>query len=116
MSEAAGPPEDCMTMEEVRAGVDDIDRALVSLLARRQRYMTAAARIKQHREQVHDAARIEEVVAKTLTAAGREGLSAAIAEPVWRTLIDRSIAFELAEWDRLRAGHAGATGPARRRQ
>jgi isochorismate pyruvate lyase len=97
------PPEDCATMDEVRAGVDGIDRALVTLLARRQRYMAAAARIKPRRDQVYDAARIENVVAKILAAAGREGLSAAIAEPVWRLLIDRSIAFELAEWDRLRA-------------
>lgn len=31
-------PEDCVTMVDVRQGVDALDRALVTLLAERQRY------------------------------------------------------------------------------
>ena len=96
-------PEACGSMAEVRQGVDALDRALVQLLAERQRYMDAAARIKPDRSVVHDDARIEDVVAKVLAAAGPAGLSPAIAEPVWRTLIDRCIAHELATWDRTRA-------------
>jgi isochorismate pyruvate lyase len=51
---------------------------------------------------VHDDARIEDVVAKVLAAAGPAGLSPAIAEPVWRTLIDRCIAHEFETFDRTR--------------
>ena len=101
---AARPaPEACGGMAEVRAGVDALDRALVALMAERVRYMDAAARIKPDRAAVHDAARIEEVVAKVLAAAGREGLPAAVAEPVWRLLIDRCIAYEFGSFDRLRS-------------
>ncbi|QLQ14258.1 MAG: chorismate mutase [Brevundimonas sp.] len=96
------PPEACQSMAEVREGVDALDRALVILLAERQRYMDAAARIKPSRSVVHDEARIEDVVAKVLAAAGPVGLSPAIAEPVWRTLIDRCIAHEFAVWDQTR--------------
>lgn len=96
-------PEDCGAMVEVRQGVDALDRALVLLLAERQRYMEAAARIKPSRDAVHDQARIDDVVAKVLAAAAPAGLSPAIAEPVWRTLIDRCIAHEFAVWDRTRA-------------
>ena len=95
-------PEACLSMAEVRHGVDALDRALVVLLAERQRYMDAAARIKPDRSVVHDDARIEDVVSKVLAAAGPAGLSPAIAEPVWRTLIDRCIAHEFATWDRTR--------------
>lgn len=95
-------PADCETMLEVRKGVDALDRALVLLLAERQRYMDAAARIKPDRSVVHDQARIEDVVAKVLAASGPAGLSPAIAEPVWRTLIDRCIAHEFAAYDRTR--------------
>ena len=95
-------PEACLTMAEVRHGVDALDRALVQLLAERQRYMDAAARIKPDRSVVHDDARIEDVVQKVLAAAASAGLSPAIAEPVWRTLIDRCIAYEFAVWDKLR--------------
>jgi isochorismate pyruvate lyase len=95
-------PADCTTMAEVRQGVDALDRALVRMLAERQRYMDAAARIKPHRAAVRDEARIEDVVAKVKACAREEGLSEAIAEPVWRTLIDRCIAYEFDRWDQLR--------------
>ncbi len=95
-------PEACVSMTEVRQGVDALDRALVVLLAERQRYMDAAARIKPDRSVVHDDARIEDVVQKVLAAAGPAGLSPAIAEPVWRTLIDRCIAHEFGVFDRTR--------------
>jgi isochorismate pyruvate lyase len=100
--DARTAPEACLTMAEVRHGVDALDRALVTLLAERQRYMDAAARIKPSRDVVHDDARIEDVVSKVLAAAGPAGLSADIAEPVWRTLIDRCIAHEFGAWDRTR--------------
>ena len=95
-------PVDCRSMAEVRQGVDALDRALVTLLAERQRYMDAAARIKPSRDVVHDDARIEDVVAKVLASAEAAGLSPQIAEPVWRTLIDRCIAHEFSVWDRTR--------------
>jgi isochorismate pyruvate lyase len=96
-------PEDCTTMLEVRAGVDAIDRALVALLVTRQGYMDAAARIKPDRTVVLDKARIEDVITKVKAAAREAGLSEAIAEPVWRTLVDRCIAYEFGVWDRTRA-------------
>ena len=95
-------PEDCATMVDVRQGVDALDRALVTLLAERQRYMDAAARIKPNRDAVFDQARIDDVVAKVLVAAEPVGLSPDIAEPVWRLLIDRCIAHEFAKYDATR--------------
>jgi isochorismate pyruvate lyase len=96
-------PADCTTMAEVRQGVDALDRALVALLAERQGYMDAAARIKADRDAVLDRARIEDVVAKVKAEARKAGLSEAIAEPVWRTLVDRCIAYEFDRWDALRS-------------
>jgi isochorismate pyruvate lyase len=95
-------PADCTTMAQVRVGVDALDRLLVAVLAERQRYMDAAARIKQDRAAVRDDARIEDVVAKVKAAAREAGLSEDIAEPVWRTLIERCIAHEFSAWDALR--------------
>ena len=95
-------PADCETMLDVRKGVDALDRALVLMLAERQRYMDAAARIKSERHTVLDKARIEDVVTKVKAAARDAGLSEEIAEPVWRTLIDRCIAYEFGVWDQLR--------------
>ncbi|MCP5433821.1 MAG: chorismate mutase [Alphaproteobacteria bacterium] len=98
------PAASCRSMAEVRAAIDRLDRALVALLAERQGYIEAAARIKGARGEVYDAARVEEVVAKVLSEAARLGLSPEIAEPVWRTLVERSIAHEFAAYDSLRKG------------
>ncbi len=103
LTDARPAPAACETMADVRRGVDALDRQLVTLLAERQRYMDAAARIKPERTAVRDEARIEDVVAKVKAAARGAGLSAEIAEPVWRTLIERCIAYEFGVWDRLRA-------------
>ena len=102
MTDPRPAPADCMTMTEVRQGVDALDRLLVTVLAERQRYMDAAARIKQARAAVRDEARIEDVVAKVKAEARRQGLSEQIAEPVWRLLIERCIAYEFEVWDKLR--------------
>ncbi len=92
----------CQTMSEVRHEIDRIDRLLVRILAERQSYMDAAARIKGSRASVHDRARIEDVVSKVAAESQRQGLSRAIAEPVWRVLIDRCIAYEFASYDAQR--------------
>jgi isochorismate pyruvate lyase len=91
----------CTSMAEVRDGIDRLDHALVALLAQRQGYIEAAARIKTDRARVHDQARVDDVVANVLATARQAGLSPAIAEPVWRLLIDRCIAHEFAAFDRL---------------
>ncbi len=88
-------------MADVRHEIDRLDQQIVALLVERQSFMEAAARIKQGRDKVHDRARIEDVVRKVLVSANAQGLSPAIAEPVWRTLIDRCIAYEFAAYDKL---------------
>ena len=90
-------------MVDVRAGVDALDRQLVALLAVRQGYMEAAARIKPDRGKVYDAERVEDVVAKVKASAREQGLSDLIAEPLWRVLVELCIAHELEVWDRLHA-------------
>ncbi|HVZ70315.1 MAG TPA: chorismate mutase [Rhizomicrobium sp.] len=94
------PAPDCRSMEDVRRQIDRIDRALVGLLAERQTYIERAAELKTARDSVRDEARIEDVVSKVLAEAKRQGLNPAIAEPVWRELIERSIELELVAFDR----------------
>jgi isochorismate pyruvate lyase len=86
-------------MEELRVAIDALDVELVQLLARRQAYIERAAILKTDRGTVRDEARIEEVVQKVLAAAKQAGLSPAIAEAVWRVLIERSIQHEFQKFD-----------------
>ena len=89
----------CNTMQEVRREIDRLDRELVKLLAERQSYIEQAGRIKGERSAVRDDARIEDVVEKVLAEAERAGLSPAIAEPLWRLLIEKSIEHEYTVFD-----------------
>lgn len=102
MTDLIKRPEDCRSMPEVRAGVDSIDQELVRLIALRAGYMEAAARIKPDREAVRDEDRKADVLAKVKAAASKAGLPQDIAEPVWETLVEASIAYEFTVWDKTR--------------
>lgn len=94
------PAETCGSMAELRVAIDTLDARLVALLAVRQAYIERAAQLKTGRDQVRDPARIEEVVAKVIAEGRKAGLSAEIAEPVWRTLIEASIRHEFDAFDK----------------
>ena len=96
--DAKTPAEACATMAEVREEIDRLDRILVALIAERQGYIEAAGRIKPRADEVRLEWRIEDVVAKVLAEAEKQGLSKRIAEPVWRELIERCIAHEHEIW------------------
>jgi isochorismate pyruvate lyase len=102
MMETLTLPDDCQTMLEVRAGVDQTDRELVDLLARRFGYMRAAARIKQDRATVRDEARKAAVIAAAADRAANAGMPREAIADLWERLVEASIAYELIEWDRLR--------------
>jgi isochorismate pyruvate lyase len=89
-------------MAEVREGVDALDRALVELLVQRFSFMDAAARIKPSREAVRDEARKAQVIANASAAAKIGGLPDGLAEQLWETLVEASIAYEFGVWDTTR--------------
>ena len=95
-------PEACGDMAQVREGVDAIDRSLVALLARRFAYMDAAARIKGERTSVRDEARKAQVLSNVANEAAAAGLDPDRLRAVWEVLVEQSIAYEFAQWDRLR--------------
>ncbi len=103
MSDDFKLPEECETMREVRIGVDTTDRELVELLDRRFGYMRAAARIKTDRNVVRDEARKAEVIDNAVADAKKRDLPHEKIAQIWDLLVETSIAYELEEWDRIRA-------------
>ena len=95
-------PEQCRTMAEVRAGVDDVDRRIVQLLKRRFGYMDAAARIKPDRAAVRDEWRKADVLAKADAEAAALGIDRTLVARLYEDLIETSIAHEFVEFDRTR--------------
>lgn len=92
---------ECENMQDVRYEVDRLDQIIVELLAQRQTFMDAAARIKANRDLVRDEARIEDVVSKVKNHASKHGLSHEIVEPVYRLLIEKCIAHEFNTFDKI---------------
>jgi|TARA_B100000315_G_C14589647_1_gene594999 isochorismate pyruvate lyase len=88
------------SIDEVREKIDRIDEEMVSLLVKRQKCIEIAALIKNDRSKVFDEGRIEDVVNKVKKLSVSLGLSLAIAEPLWRKLINLSIEHEFSEFDK----------------
>ena len=82
-------------MSDVRRVIDELDDELVALLAKRQRQIERAAKVKPALGiPARVPERVDEVLARVLGAARREGLSVEVAMNLWRALIDWSIQYE----------------------
>lgn len=100
MTDTILPGPACTTMAEVRAGVDQVDRELVELLARRFAYMDAAARIKPERGHVRDEPRKAEVIANVRRHARAANLPEDTVAALWDHLVESSIAYEFIAFDK----------------
>ncbi|MEE9139190.1 MAG: chorismate mutase [Alphaproteobacteria bacterium] len=103
--------ETCNSLADVRAQIDRIDGQMVKLIAERSGYVSLAARFKSRREEVVDRERIEKVVAAARSLAAELGLEPDLVEQVFRAMIDRFVAFEFREFDRIH-GAPAASGDA----
>jgi isochorismate pyruvate lyase len=82
-------------MSDVRRLIDELDEELVALLAKRQRQIERAARVKPALGMPANVPeRVDEVLAHVLGVARREGLSVEVAMNLWRAVIDWSIQYE----------------------
>ena len=90
-------------MAQVRAGVDQLDRELIALLAHRFGYMDAAARVKADRGIVRDNVRKAQVIDNVRGHARAAGIPESVVANVWEALVEGSIAYELDRFDALRA-------------
>ena len=80
-------PEDCQSLAEIRAQIDRLDQAIVGLLAKRGRYVLAAAKFKRSEVEVSAPQRVEQVIAGVRALAQAQGASPDVVERVYRELI-----------------------------
>lgn len=82
-------------MADVRRVIDELDEELVTLLAKRQRQIERAARVKPGLGiPARAPERVDEVLAHVLGVARREGLSVEVAMNLWTQIIEWSIQYE----------------------
>jgi len=86
--------EECDTLEEVRAHIDRVDKAIVPLLCERNHYVQQAAKIKGDIDAVRVPVRIEGVVRKVRAIALERGTDPDVVEAIYRAMIEVNIALE----------------------
>ena len=85
------------TLDEVREAIDGLDKELIELLARRQKLVRQAGRLKPKNDMqaVSALERVAQVIASRRAYAEKAGLSPEVAEAVWRSMIDVFIKLEM---------------------
>ena len=84
------------TLSEVRQAIDALDGQLIELLARRQKLVRQAGRLKPKHDAQAVAApdRVAQVIKARREQAQAAGLSPEVAEAVWQAMIAAFIRFE----------------------
>ena len=91
-------PEHCESIEDVRQGIDALDRGIIARLGRHVRYVEAAARIKTCESDVRAPHRQRMMLAERRRWAEESGLDPDVIEDIYRTLISYFIDREMQRW------------------
>lgn len=91
-------PQDCRSLEDIRADVNRIDRELVALLAERNGYALAATAFKKSEADIHAPDHLDAFFAERKRLAREAGLSEAMIERIFRAIVERTIEMQSAIW------------------
>ena len=89
--------EKVKSLQQAREKIDQIDVALIELIASRQFYVDQAARFKRTVQDVQAPERVEEVIKKVRAAAAEQGTDPDLVESIYREMIQHFIRRELKE-------------------
>jgi isochorismate pyruvate lyase len=91
-------PEQCTTLDEVRAEIDRIDRGIVEAIGKRRRYVMAAAKFKSSASAVAAPERLIRMLEMRRQWAAEESLNPDAIEKLYVDLVNHFIEEELQEW------------------
>jgi isochorismate pyruvate lyase len=97
-------PDACTGMEDIRREIDDIDRAVITLLGKRFQYVVAASKFKASATAVRAPDRFKSMLAKRREWAQVEGLNPDAIEKLYADLVNHFIEEEMKRW----TAHQGA--------
>ncbi len=90
----------CSSLGEIRYHIDELDRQIVVLLARRGEYVKQAAKFKESKNNIRDINRLEQVISKVTSVAKEIGFEPGIIEQIYRNLIEIYIQLETKSYSR----------------
>ena len=86
--------KDCQSMDDVRAEIDRIDKALVDLIGERFGYVDRAWQLKNSPAEARVPWRVQQVIDKVRARAMQQNLPPELAEALWRQMIGWFIQYE----------------------
>lgn len=98
MDQTQIPPYQCSSLDEIRAGMDAIDREIIALISRRVAYVRAAAAFKTSSANVAAPERVAAVLKTRREWAEAAGLSGEVVEGLYRDLVAYSVSEEHKQW------------------
>ncbi len=101
MDNKPASPERCESLEEIRRGMDGVDRQIIALLAERVAYVRSAARFKTSATAVAAPERVQAVLNTRREWAQQVGLDGDAIEALYRNLVAYCISEEKKHWESL---------------
>jgi isochorismate pyruvate lyase len=98
-------PEECITLAEVRASIDQLDHGIIAALGTRLHYVLAAAAFKLTAEGVHVPDRVAAMLDQRRAWASEENVNPAVVEAMFRALVAYFTEEQAVHWKALH-GHA----------
>jgi isochorismate pyruvate lyase len=92
-------PEKCQSLEEIREGMDAIDRQIISLLAGRVAYVRAAAKFKTSAALVAAPDRVQKVLDTRREWAEQAGLDGEVIRGLYRDIVTYCVGEEKKQWE-----------------
>lgn len=87
-------PDECTSMEDVRAEIDRLDERLVTLIGERFTYVDRAWQLKSNKADAVVPWRIQQVIEKVRAHAEEKDVPPSLVEALWRQMIGWFIQYE----------------------
>ena len=91
-------PEECDSLQEIRAEIDRLDREVIAALGQRFAYVKAAAKFKTGEASVRAEDRFNAMLQQRREWASTEGLNPDAIERLYRDLVNHFIEEEMKHW------------------
>ncbi len=95
-------PDECRSLEEIREGMDALDREIIKILARRVAYVKAAARFKTSSAAVAAPDRVQKVLDTRRDWAVEAGLDGDVVRALYRDIVSYCVGEEKKHWEKSR--------------
>lgn len=95
-------PQQCTSLEDIRVGIDTIDREIIAALGRRLHYVRAAAAFKLTEESIAAPERVGAMIPERCAWADEAGLDPDFVGPLFAQIIHWFIAQQIHHWRKSR--------------